>query len=206
MKENQAFFLAIFIFISVSLFFSGCNKTDNDKKIPLENTTEVVSVQDINKVKIQKENIFELSDLEQNTLQLTMTKKDIIFSQITQPIVIIHFFHTEDSPIFSEIPYLIDLQNAYKKDVFVLGVLMQENNSSKQGLLKLNNLKANYFISYSKSNRLLFNNVLKNFYLPPSTSTPMTLLYKNGTFMNHYEGAVPIEMLKHTIKQLLKKV
>ncbi|TET87970.1 MAG: TlpA family protein disulfide reductase [Sulfurovum sp.] len=127
------------------------------------------------------------------------------FHDIDQSIVVINFFTTWYSPCRGEIPYLSDLQKKYKKKIFVTGILV--NDTQDDDALKhfISKYHANYFISNSKQNDAFASKVVKELQLPENFPLPLTVIYKDGDYYTHYEGAVPVEMIDHDIQQVIKK-
>jgi len=147
---------------------------------------------------------FTLSDIQQNTYTLTIEDQKIIFHNIDQSIVLINFFSTWSFPSRGEIPYLADLQKKYKKDLFIAGILINDvlyDHTLKEFISKHH---ANYFISNSKQNDAFASKVAKELQLPENFPTPLTVIYKDGDYYTHYEGAVPVEMLDHDIQEIIK--
>lgn len=148
---------------------------------------------------------FILKDIQQTTHTLSIENQKIIFQDINQSIVIINFFSTWSSPSRAEIPYLSDLQKKYNKDLFVAGILINDvlyDNTLKEFISKHH---ANYFISNSKQNDAFAAKVAKDLHLPENYDTPLTVIYKNGNYYTHYEGAVPVEMIDHDIQEAIKE-
>ncbi len=148
---------------------------------------------------------FILSDIQQNTHTLTISNQKMTFHDIDQSIVVINFFTTWYSPCRGEIPYLSDLQKKYKKKIFVTGILV--NDTQDDDALKhfISKYHANYFISNSKQNDAFASKVVKELQLPENFPLPLTVIYKDGDYYTHYEGAVPVEMIDHDIQQVIKK-
>ena len=148
---------------------------------------------------------FTLRDIQQTTHTLSIKNQKIIFQDIDQSIVIINFFSTWSSPSRAEIPYLSDLQKKYNKDLFVAGILINDvlyDDTLKEFISKY---QANYFISNSKQNDAFAAKVAKDLHLPENYDTPLTVIYKNGNYYTHYEGAVPVEMIDHDIQEAIKE-
>jgi thiol-disulfide isomerase/thioredoxin len=147
-----------------------------------------------------------LSDIQQNQHTLTVDRdQTIIFHDIDQPIVLINFFATWCSPCRAEIPYLSDLQKKYEKKVFIAGILVNDtpdNNELKQFTDKNH---AEYFISNSKQNDTFASKIVKELQLSENFPIPLTVIYKNGHYFTHYEGAVPVEMIDHDIQEAIKE-
>ncbi len=206
--------------------FTGCEeKKEENPFIPLENTTEIFTQTNTSKqkekqskFKIKKENVnkevaavsemttdtFTLSDIQQNQHKLTISNKKMSFHDISQPIVIINLFSTWYSPCCGEIPYLTDLQKKYKKSLFIAGVLV--NDKQDNTILKefIDTYHINYFISNSTQNNAFAKKVVKELQLPENFPIPLTIIYKEGNYYTHYEGAVPIEMIDHDIQEAIK--
>ncbi len=147
---------------------------------------------------------FTLSGIQQNTYTISIVDQKITLQDIDQSIVILNFFSTWSAPSRGEIPYLSDLQKKYKKDLFIAGILVNDvlyDNTLKEFISKHH---ANYFISNSKQNDAFFSKVIKELHLLENVSLPLTVIYKNGDYYTHYEGAVPVEMIDHDIRQVIK--
>ena len=181
---------------------TGCNNNEN-RDVPVENTTQILSIEEAPKVKKIETHTFTLSDNSTKSYTITTIKQDIISQNIKEKIVLINFFSSSDSPAFAEVPYLSMLQKDYNQTLFVMGILLNDSNQS-DSIKRLEEKKQAYFISHSKENGAFFSQVLKNLYLSSNIATPLSVLYKEGKYMSHYKGAVPIEMLRHEVKQLLK--
>lgn len=226
MKKINALLLTTILVCFALFSFTGCE----DKKVqePLmaaENTTEIFTQKDkdqpeeqkeeaeIKKEPISEENITAhipedaiiLNDIQQNRHIVTIDNQQMTFHDISQSIVIINFFSTWSSPCRGEIPYLSDLQKKYKKDLFIAGILINDvlhDQTLKEFISKYH---ANYFISNSKRNDAFASKIAKELQLPENFSTPLTVIYKDGDYYTHYEGAVPVEMIDHDIQQAIKE-
>ena len=148
---------------------------------------------------------FTLSDIQQNKHRLTISNQKMAFHDIDQSIVIINFFSTWCSPCRGEIPYLSDLQKKYKKKVFIAGILVNDKQSDDTLQEFITKHHANYFISNSKQNDIFASKVVKELQLPENFSIPLTVIYKDGNYYTHYEGAVPVEMIDHDIQEAIKE-
>ncbi len=226
MKKTNALLL-ITILVCFALFsFTGCeDKKVQEPLIDVENTTEMFTQKDkdqqkeqkeeaeIKKEPISEENITApipedaiiLNDIQQNRYIVTIDNQKVIFHDIDQSIVIINFFSTWSSPSRGQIPYLTDLQKKYKKDLFIAGILINDvlyDQTLKEFISKHH---ANYFISNSKQNDAFASKIAKELQLPENFSTPLTVIYKDGNYYTHYEGAVPVEMIDHDIQEAIKE-
>jgi len=184
--------------------------------VPVENSTEIITAQGkVAKDQARKKeetfdtqtltDTFTLSDIRQNTYTVRIIDQKMTLPDINQSIVILNFFSTWSAPSCGEIPYLSDLQEKYEKNLFIAGILVNDvlyDETLKEFISKHH---ANYFISNSKQNDAFFSKVIKELHLPENVSLPLTVIYKDGDYYTHYEGAVPIEMIDHDIRQIIKK-
>lgn len=221
MKEIRSLLLSTFLVFFTLFFFIGCeNKKEESPFTVIENTTTVFTPKD---KKQQQENInrnseneetpavqistdtFTLSDLKQNQQTLTLKNEKIIFHNIDQSIVVLNFFATWCSPCRAEIPYLSDLQKKYKKKVFIAGILVNDEQSDDTLKQFISKYYAKYFISNSKQNDTFAAKLVKKLHLAENFPIPLTVIYKNGNYYTHYEGAVPVEMIDHDLQEAIKK-
>jgi thiol-disulfide isomerase/thioredoxin len=233
-KEIRSLLLSTLLLCFTLFSFTGCeDKKVKDPFIPVENTTEVFTQEDKDQQKEKKETIeksetkkepinkepikeevsasqtptdtFTLSDIQQNKHTLTVSNQKMAFHNVDQSIVIINFFSTWCSPCRAEIPYLSDLQKKYKKKVFIAGILVNDEQSDDTLKQFMSKYQANYFISNSKQNDIFASKVVKELQLPENFSIPLTVIYKDGNYYTHYEGAVPVEMIDHDIQEAIKE-
>ena len=133
-------------------------------------------------------------------LNLKFLEEGITFSQYKNKVVILDVFTTWCPPCIKSIPHLIQLQKKYKKDIQIIGILMEENkkNSEVSDFIKKHNI--NYPITNCKENFTLADT------WGGISGYPTIIIFdKNGTYFNHFNGAPPIEMLESDIKKVLKK-
>ena len=102
------------------------------------------------------------------------------------------------------IPYLSDLQKKYKHDFFTLGVLVNEPQNKNSIKTFIQEHAIDYFIATGKENSTFVKTIVKGLQLPENFSLPLTILYKEGNYYIHYEGATPIEMIEHDIQEIIK--
>jgi thiol-disulfide isomerase/thioredoxin len=217
-KKTYALLLTIIL-----LFFTGCeDKKSQTQDIPVENTTEIISQQDTVQHNTNKKNAnhkktmdhptvttssstpFILTDSKQKKYTIYVDNKHITSTNIREPVILINLFATWCSPCKGEIPYLADLQKKYKSKLFVAGVLVndvQDNTALEKFIQKYH---ANYYISNNKQNNAFAEKLVKSLQLPQNFPLPLTILYKEGNYYIHYEGAVPIEMIEHDIQEIIK--
>ena len=228
MKEIRSYLLSLFLLCFILFFFTGCEDKKEPKSLPsVENTTEILIQKDKKQPNEKKEefdtekirqtdnrtkavakqtsaNTFTLTDSKQNEHLLSMYDQKINFHDINRSIVVVNFFTTWYSPCRGEVPYLSDIQKKYKKNVFVMGILVNDildNHALEEFMHKYH---AEYFISNSKQNDAFATKAVKALQLPENFPIPLTVIYKEGKYYTHYEGAVPIEMLEHDLQEAIK--
>ena len=198
------------LFITVLIYFTGCE----DKKCDLpseNNTTDTINntcaIADINKSTLKTDKDakkFKLNDIDNKNYTVYFDKKNILVEDISQDFVLLNFFATWCPPCQGQMPYLADLKEKYKNDLFVAGVLVNDGHQEYHKLEAfLKKYTINYFISNSKENDTFAVELLKGLSIAENFQLPLTILYKNGKYYAHYEGAVPVEMIEHDLKKAI---
>ncbi len=154
---------------------------------------------------IQAPQTFILTDVDERDLNMTLDGEQMTFQGIDQSLVLLNFFATWCPPCKGEVPELSHLQKKNAKDLFVVGVLVNDDLNSTELRHFMEKYDANYFISYSEANSDLAAQIIKSLKLPENFPIPLSLLYKDGRLFRYYEGAMPIEMIENELKQALKQ-
>ncbi len=202
MKSFFYFFAAI-----VFIFFSGCNenreKIKNASNPPKsKETTQSVAVN----IKEAKPVKYRLVDIDNNEQNITTLHKTITFHNIRKPLILIHFTSTWSPPSRAQLPILSKLQKKYSKNLFVLGILVDDKQESAKFRYFMKKFNANFFISNSKDNTSLTSFIIKSLDLSDNFPIPLSVLYINGEFYRFYEGAMPIEMMDYEIREAIKSL
>ena len=124
---------------------------------------------------------------------------------IDQSLILINFFATWCPPCRGELPDLSQLQRKQAKNLFIIGVLVNDEQNSTQLRHFMEKYGANYYISYAEANNELAALMIKELKLSENFPIPLSVLYKDGEFYRYYEGAMPIEMMENELKQALKR-
>jgi len=192
----------ILFLTAVLLCFTGCE----DKKP--DTTVKKATIEDSNKTKEtnkSKKYTFSLSDLNESNYSVSIENKHIEISTVNEELILLNFFATWCPPCKGEIPYLADLQKKYKGKLFIAGILLNDSPDDKTLKAFAKTYGINYFISNAKDNNALGKLAAKRLQLDKDFPIPLTILFKNGNYYSHYEGAVPVEMLEHDIKEAIHK-
>ncbi len=187
------------LFLALTIFFTGCerkaHKQEAQKKEQNQQQTQIEE-KEANKSVEQSSIVLHTTGGLQITLRAT--PKGIVFEGYEGKIVLLNFFATWCPPCRAEIPHLADIQNAFKDDLQIIGVLMEDNKEdiTIQKFEKL--MQINYPIANSPENFLLSDA------LGGIKSLPTTVMYdKRGNYFTHYVGAVPQEMIEADIQRAL---
>lgn len=144
---------------------------------------------------------FELFDTKKETYTATVTEEGLIFQNNTQPIVLVQLFATWCAPCVGEIAYLNDLQKANQEDLFVVGVLTRDtiDTSALNTFTKEHHI--NYKILQNEGDDTLGTYIAQKLDIQGIFPIPLIVIYVNGVYYTHYEGSVPVEMVKYDIQQ-----
>ena len=110
------------------------------------------------------------------------------------------FFATWCPPCKATIPHLVSLQEKYKDDFVVIGVLLEQDKPNNQVKSFANSFNINYEVLNNSANFKLAE------IMGGVRSIPTMFLYDSkGKLINMYQGAVPQEMMESDIKSVLSK-
>jgi len=192
----------IFLLLFLTLFFmvAGCSKKSSTKEenrtiLPAENNES-------NQTALHS---FLLLDVDERELNVTIEEGRMLFQNIDQPLVLINLFATWCPPCRGELPDLSKLQKKHSRELFVVGVLVNDEQNSTQLRQFMKKYGASYFISHSSANSDLAEHLVKGLKISDNFPIPLSLLYKEGKLYRYYEGAMPIEMMENELKKALKK-
>ena len=217
-RENTTVY-ALLILLVTSLLFHGCEKKEKSEN-PFEKMTQTEQNDSITRETLEQgkdrleENTttiypatgknFILTDLTEQRHYISVNGTQLLFKDISQPVVILYFFTPWSLPCRSEVPYLSELQKKYSKDIFVMGILINPEKYVEQIGTFVQEQHANFYIAASQQNNRFTREILSPLNLSENVPIPLTVIFHGGHYWRHYEGAIPIEMLEHDIKTLLQ--
>ena len=169
--------------------------TNKDKKIP-GNKQKVVKekkIEEVNMSILSQKNITTHGEItsndftlknKQHTYHITLLNHKLTFRGTQKPIVFINLFKADCSACLSQISAFKKLERKYKKELFVLNL---SDDMQNKELIR-------------------FAHALQNSLEITINTSPLSVIYKNGNYYNHFEGLAPIEMISHDIQQAIKKM
>ena len=177
--------LAILTILPI-LFFTACDsKSDKNQKTTIINNAEKQ---------------FSLNTINNSQINISLNQDKIILKDINNKIVLLNVFTTWCPACKVEISNLVQIQEAYKNDIVVVGILLEEFKTNEEIIELLKSYNVNYTVTNSSEAFDLAKS------LGGIKAIPTTFLIdKHGTFFQKYTGLVPNEMLEIDIKKLLEK-
>ena len=122
-----------------------------------------------------------------------------------EPVVVLNFFSPWSYPSQHQLFSLVDLQKKYAKELRVIGIVLNPQNYTEQTQQIRRKTGGDLlFVATGKENNAFAKQLLSPLKLPDFLPIPLTVIYHNGLYYRHYEGAVPIEMLEHDITTIMK--
>ena len=173
---------------------SGCNE-ENDRNTD----TPIAFQQDTSLMET-----FTVINMQEKTHKVTISPQKLSFHDVDQPIVIIHMFKDFDTATAYQIKTLNTLQKEKQKNLFVLSLQIEDNISTKALKAFIKKHKLTHFISNDIDNHHFQTILYESLSLEKKIHLPITILYTNDTYISHYTGAIPIEMLRYDIQQAIQ--
>jgi len=214
----------IYILILLTFVSCGDKEVDIDTQIKEQTIEKNIAVDEKKDIKVEdknqsstpkpapsmnryEKNSFTLWDFDQDSKyskKFTIYKEGIDFKNISQEITILHFLSTKCEPCIGQIPYLSDLQSKYRKEIFLMGIVVDDNvtNSDLKQFANKNN--AIFFLSNDNNGDKLISTISKQLGIK-KLILPLTVIYKKGSYYIHYEGSAPIEMIESDILQAVEQ-
>jgi len=184
-------------------------KMEIDKKIDKE--VEKEKKIQIKEVQIReeppKEYTYFFENLEKKSTEIHVKEDIYEFTNIKQPIVMVNLFATWCPPCRGQIPHLSNLQKKFKKNLFILSAVVNDDIDNEKLERFIIAQKVKFFISNNQEENLKFAYMITpKLGLKKEFPLPLMILFVNGKYFTHYEGIMPEEMIESDIKQLLKKI
>jgi len=199
----------------ILLFAAGCSdkkekRSSTDKNISACAPSKEINCSEknesqINKITTMLEGSSILKSIKDETHGVMVNKNRFIINDVKQPIVLVNFFSTWCPPCRGQIPYFEELQKKYRKELFVTGILVNDDINASDLEAFYSKYHVDYFISNDIENKYVTAKVIEALKLDANFTLPLTVLYKDGDYFTHYEGPVPVEMIDHDIRTAIKE-
>lgn len=142
---------------------------------------------------------FALKDINGKSYKVTHTDRGMQIDQIKQNDLLITIFSSWCPPCKGQLPYIQDIQNKHAATLFTLGVLVNDPVDSDG----LHHFLDRYNVRFPVTrDEALAQKIIEDLNLSQNYPLPLTVLYHNGRYRIHYEGATPPEMIEHDIATL----
>ena len=140
-----------------------------------------------------------IKDINGKTLTINCSKRGLKIENMTQQDLMITLFASWCPPCKGALPYLQDIQSKHADQMFALGVLVNDNIDHD----KLRDFLETHNVHFPATrNKSLAQAIIQSLHLPSNYPLPLTILYHDGSYVIHYEGATPPEMIAHDIETL----
>jgi len=182
--KKQFVYLLLF-----SLFFVACDSKSH-------NAAEV-QTQIIEKIPTQKNNTtYSLTTSKNEKITFEMSKQLLSSKQLNGKMVLINFWAPWCKPCIKEMPAFIDLQERYKDDLIIIGVLFDKKMTLEELKTFMKKYKVNFEMTIGAQNDRLAKN------LDDVTMIPESFLYdKEGLFLEKFVGEVNKTKLESYLKE-----
>ncbi|HJE03140.1 Thiol-disulfide oxidoreductase ResA [Aliarcobacter thereius] len=177
------------LLIFISLFFTACEKKEKNDNKTIDETPKFV-----------KNNKFTMNTIDKAQINISIEDDKILLENSDNKIVLLNFFATWCPPCKAEIPSLVKLQETYKNDIIVVGLLLEDYKTDEEILNFAQSFDINYTITNS-SRTFDFAKALGGIKAIPT----LYILDKEGNTFKKITGLAPAEMLDIDIKKLLER-
>ncbi len=150
-------------------------------------------------------NVFELRDTQNKLYKVTKSGNEFHIEGYDDKLIIYDIFATWCPPCKAIAPHLSKFQEEFKDDILVLGITIEEDKTNGDLIEYSKKHDANYPLINSKANRNFSNALASSINVGSGFPIPLMIMYKNGKYITHYEGAVPPEMIRADIRSALGK-
>lgn len=175
--------------LTLSFLFTGCSDDS--------------AGQEANSMIVKNEYI--LTDLTNTHYKVIKQPQGFTLENAENKIIIFDIFATWCPPCQDSATHLSSLQEKYKDDLVVIGVTIEENIANAKLQDFANQYNAKYPLVNSNQNRRMVDAIAKNLDVGERFPIPMMAMYKNGTLINYYLGAIQEEFIESDIKKNLGK-
>ncbi len=171
-----------------TLLFQACSSNEEENANAMVSTNEYV-----------------LTELNKTQYIAVKTPNGFTVKGAEGKVVLFDIFATWCPPCQAEATHLTSLQEKYKDDLLVLGVTVEDGVKNTKLEAFRTEFDAQYPIVNSMENRRFISAVASSLNIGRNFGIPLVAIYKDGKFVNFYQGAVEEEFLESDIKKALGK-
>jgi len=198
------------IFSIVLLSLTACeNKKENDTHFPEINSTTIFTQKDLKKHTsdinhTQYPNTFIIKSSKQKSYKFSIADKNIYSNSFHKKTIVLNISHISSPTSLDQMESLSKIQTRYQRNIIVISLLLGDTQKISTPNIFLNKHHIYHFVSFNKENEKISNLLYTSLQIKEKPM-PLTIIYKNGKYYSHFEGATPIEMLNYDILQTTKK-
>ncbi|MCF6243853.1 MAG: hypothetical protein L3J43_02315 [Sulfurovum sp.] len=205
--------IATLLFSMLLLTFAACEekkKLENHFTQEIEtNITTIFTQKDLEKHTSdvnhsQYPHTFTLESTQKKYYTFSMLDKNIYSKSFHKKTIVLNISHISSPSSFDQMESLSKLQRKYQSKLIVISLLLGDTQKISTPNIFLNKHHIYHFVSFSKENEVIAN-LLYTALHTKDKPIPLTVIYKEEKYYSHFEGAAPIEMITHDIKQTIKK-
>lgn len=180
--------ILISLLISFTFILVGCGNSSEEATV-IENS----SVK-----KVSQTAKFTLTTTKGETISLEVLGKAMFSKQLNGKVVLINFWAPWCKPCEKEMPSFVRLQEKYKDDFIILGVLFDKKSTKKELMSFLDKFKVNFPVTIGEENFRLAKEI------DDVKMIPESFLYtKDGIFIKKFVGEINESELEEIIKESL---
>lgn len=139
---------------------------------------------------------YTLSDANNVTHRVTLQEDKLSLSDTDASVILMMLFPPSAKPFPAEMTSLAKLQKKFRKKLFIASVSSEKINNTAS--------KTHCYISANKDNKALISRLFAQLNVEENTSEPLSIIYKDGAYFSHFEGAAPIEMLTYDVQKAIE--
>jgi len=174
--------------LSVSLLFQACSSDEKDSANTMVSTNEFI-----------------LTELNNTQFVSHKIATGFTINGAEGKVVLFDIFATWCPPCQAEATHLTSLQEKYKDELLIIGISVEEGIQNNKLEVFRREFNAQYPIVNSSQNHRFIRALAKELDVGRNFGIPLMALYKDGTLINYYQGAVEEEFLESDIKKALGK-
>lgn len=179
--------ISLIFLVTLSLFFAACDSKTEATLVEDKSSNNVQTATQLPK--------FILTTTKGEKINLEISNQTMFSKELNGKIVLINFWAPWCAPCEKEMPSFVKLQEKYKNDFVILGVLFDKKSTPKQVEEFLKKYKVNFPITVGEENFKLakvYNDI---------KMIPESFLYsKDGIFIKKFVGEISEQKLENYIK------